>query len=1850
MDKLHFAHANMYDLLENDDVVVEIHENVVIRYSICMYCENILENTFCMCRVFPLYSDERVENIELFIRVVDTLECEQDVDDILKDVEEGLYEIYSDSSDSDIDSNVSSDSDDTDETWTSEQDILGNYDISFCMSSNEIAYHDFLEIEMEYMEISVALRFFTYYPDTCMDYMSMVEDYRRLRILRNRYSRAEYEPTYTPIREYYSNGEWIRDLTEEGVEPNPGPSHRSYYILYIHLIEEIQYLETELLRCQIEISRVDLEYRLNINKLIFETLCESEWIRDLTEEGIESNPGPHPREQIIGLYYFLIWQITETKEELCRWQMPSKYLELLCYLAICKMTLRTLQKSSWVRDLVREGVEPNPGPQFIKKFFRDEFQDEISASKCASYVADMDDTYGSAIGIVESFMLYVYQVANCRSKSEIIVAVINFIKHISTTGSGCLLTSPLTIHIILNIENTVGPMIQADDSNYMEMLTNVLESYDLFKNSKCYKKVYKLFLYLLSLSVFKKFGITMDSMSFTKIEQEALKKKYHIGPDFVHSILETLSFLYTRGVQSYKLGSIAPFYHDEAVYSKWANRVYIIKAQSKNLGNPEPHGITIYQYLSDLREIVDQGRIIVKSLKNSDIHAKSFIGKLLSDCEMLLCDAISKKEAQKSRDAPFPILLYGSSSIAKSTLTQLLFAYFGKLHNLPIDDEFIYTRNAADEYWVNFNTTQWCVLMDDIAYLNPDKSPTVDKTLNEIIQVVNSTAFVPTQAALEDKGRTPMRAKLVIATTNTKDIKANNYFSCPLAVQRRLPYVVEVKPKQEYLLNKTMIDGSKLPPIDDNCYPDYWDFIVYKVIPHELNVEGGTQYAKHQEIERFSDINEFLRWFGITSKSYLDIQYKEVSCKQKMRMTEVCSDCMYSKSLCKCAKVQAIEVRNPQSSDSWTDYPVMFLIWLSFNFGFLGRYLFYLALYKMVFVNYTHSSRVMRYFLYCVGRNQRNRFGGISSRRLEQILNVINVVLISSWIYKFILNRKKNDINNEQEKVKEQVVVEKTAEVIEEKVTVQGAKMQIGQRPQQDEIQVDNVWYKDDFAVTTLDISRKTSSMKGLDETKVLSLLYENCVHVTSYSNILDKKLHTKGFCVGGQFYLFNNHGIPAYQDLRIKFKFNAESEGVREQYDILVTSKMIRRFEDNDLCIIWCPQIRPRRKMTDLFCQSSLAGGHQGYLLCKTSIGTEDKFIAYNVQLLKQVSIPDLDITTDLWSSFTNKPTNMGDCGSILVSMSNCGPIILGIHVARYGDGRCMAIKVTQQFLECNISNFGIPMIQSGAVNYSSEYSPQYLIGVHPKSEVRYVTNGNALVYGSFAGFRSKHKSQVGLSPICHILSDYGYKIEHGPPVMSGWEIWRNNLLPSLEPQTHINIDLMLDCAHNFANDLIEGLSQSDLSKLIEYDDFTVMNGAAGVRFVDKINRSTSVGFPFNKSKKYFLENLDPQHDLAEPVKFTKEIQERIDYCTECYDNNTQYHPIYMGSMKDEPRSFQKIFEKNTRLFTGGPAEHIFVTRRELLSYTKVIQENKFVSECAAGTIAQSIEWDNIYKYLTKYGEDRIFDGDYKKFDKSMESTMIIMVFVVITDVLRKAGASEQHINRCWCIGYDLAFAFINFNGTLIQFMKGHVSGEALTVLVNSHCNSLYLRYAYSLVQPSGNCKDFKKNINLMTYGDDFVGGVHPNCNFSFILLKEAFSKMGLVVTPADKTAGDYSLMNISKISFLKRSFRYEESLGVFVCPLELASIHKSLMVNVKSKTISDDEQIVACIGSAVREYFWYGKEKFQEETKFLKEVITKVPGLAFYVRESTFPSWENLVESFWEISKNIPKVNFGEHVEEST
>jgi hypothetical protein len=177
-------------------------------------------------------------------------------------------------------------------------------------------------------------------------------------------------------------------------------------------------------------------------------------------------------------------------------------------------------------------------------------------------------------------------------------------------------------------------------------------------------------------------------------------------------------------------------------------------------------------------------------------------------------------------------------------------------------------------------------------------------------------------------------------------------------------------------------------------------------------------------------------------------------------------------------------------------------------------------------------------------------------------------------------------------------------------------------------------------------------------------------------------------------------------------------------------------------------------------------------------------------------------------------------------------------------------------------------------------------------------------------------------------------------------------------------------------------------------------------------------------------------------------------------------------------------------------------------------------------------------------------------------------------------------------------------------------------------------MRYAYALLSPDREPDQFASHVSLMTYGDDNIMSVSEQAPwFNHTTIVRAFASLGIVYTMADKESQSVPYIHISEASFLKRTWVWNEEVGNYLAPLDHDSIEKMLTVWVASKSVEPVYQLRSVITSAVREYFFYGREVYEEKRQLLRKIFVD-KGFVDYVEAYMFPTFDELI---WEFNNNV-------------
>nr|ULF99952.1 MAG: hypothetical protein 1 [Marnaviridae sp.] len=1437
--------------------------------------------------------------------------------------------------------------------------------------------------------------------------------------------------------------------------------------------------------------------------------------------------------------------------------------------------------------------------------------------------------------LIEDLHIFMKIIVGSKDATGYTIGLVSFIKF----RTGKTLFSQANLDALLNYFQTLF----ADDfetqsvEDVFSTARTYLDKYDELKNAPIFKKLYRLAMYALSFSVFDAIGIHFDFLKYSTLEAEAIRRKYHMGADFVQTLLTTLLFVCERGYQCWKTGSLDPIYHSGSSYEKWFDMAQSLKVKAQFLAFPEAQGFTLFEYLADLRECIDQGESIARHAVRVGDYEKKLVRCLVSDLNLILATQTTKREAQKERTAPFCVCLYGGSSIGKTTLTDMLFLQYGKTFDLPLGSEFKYTHNPTAKYWDGFNSSQWFVIMDDIAFMHPNKASEGDPSVMETLQTNNRVAFVPDQADLADKGRTPFRARCVVSTTNCEDLNAVHYFQTPLAMQRRFPYIIDAQVKPEFSKYECMLDSS-LTRVEQGEWPNYWNFVIKRPIPDGTNRCG--QRAKLEVVEKFDNSDDFLAWFSKCAIEHERVQTLVSDSSKNMSTIPLCKKCYRNQNKCTCFETQA----------GWTFYERTKKAALDIVLNTMQTRYFHDALSYTLRQPHVYA-RLEEAF---VAPSER-----LAELRAESNLDV---VLGSDEFHDASDGGHKADatfyeatrttFRNLGQKVQSNIgnpmllgtIVAacgvlmgayKFYKVMNPKHDLQTSiSSNIGTKPKGEEVATQNVWFRDDYELSAFDISSLSTSWKTLDDESIVKKLSNNLIHISAHRNVdgVDMVLNGRALCLGGHIYVTNNHNLKDCGDLQLSVVHGKTTNGISQNITVLLTQGEINRFPAKDLCVFRMRSLPPKKDITSLFAKEATSFKGCGILLARNQDGS---ILANPVAALHRTSYAD-GPTFRLVNPWMCKPqsiTQVGDCGALLLGKSNMGPVLLGCH--SLGNAlTAVSTTISKEFVDEALALFREPVVQCSTPLLNSESTAREIGPLHQKSVFRYLENGTANVYGSFSGFKQTPKSRVVPTLIQQSVIAEGYEVKHDKPVMAGWEPWRIAATDMVAPITQLDNTVVEECKEAFLNDILSSIDMDQLSQVSVYDDVTAMNGAAGVKFVDKMNRNTSMGNPWQRGKKFYIQPIPEQDGLTEPVEFVPEIQARIDSIIECYQRGERFMPNFCGHLKDEAVTFKKAALKKTRVFLGGPGDWSFVVRKYLLSVIRLIQNNRFVFETGVGTNACSTEWQDIRKYLTQNGESRMIAGDYGSFDKTMPPTIILAAYDIIREICVRAGYTNSELRVVQGIAEDTAFPLVDFNGDLVEFYGSNPSGHPLTVIINSLANSIYMRYCYAKLNPKKTASTFKQDVALMTYGDDNVMGVSKFAPyFNHTTIQAVLAEAGIKYTMADKEADSIPYINIDNVSFLKRRWVWCDDTNAYLAPLEEDSISKSLTVCVRSKTLSAEYHAIAVMESAYAEYFFYGKKKFLEKQAMFLRIVDK-NDLSDYLTPNSFPSWDELRDRFWRCS----------------
>nr|ULF99965.1 MAG: hypothetical protein 1 [Marnaviridae sp.] len=774
-----------------------------------------------------------------------------------------------------------------------------------------------------------------------------------------------------------------------------------------------------------------------------------------------------------------------------------------------------------------------------------------------------------------------------------------------------------------------------------------------------------------------------------------------------------------------------------------------------------------------------------------------------------------------------------------------------------------------------------------------------------------------------------------------------------------------------------------------------------------------------------------------------------------------------------------------------------------------------------------------------------------------------------------------------------------------------------------------NMWTVEDRAVTTVDfVPELCRDLVGFERklcknTLVFETYEPRDVGAWKYTGILT--------VLSNEHFLTNSHSIPLDIDCHF-IVYLGRNHLVSPKVEFTVKQSQIERISDRDIAIVRTRNLPALfNDISRNFVKASYNGVYDGFYLIKDIDGSVVKHEVYNIKKTHLTrSIQGKFFDMEVFKGKVSTPTKVGDCGAPLVALTGYGPVIVGFHAIFDLPDNVYAAKFSYE----DFQHFASEMqVQVGRIPIGD-------IEVYkaPKSYIDFHDSGNLMYHGELKTFRTRPHHNVVSSELASQI--YGRTLNgvlleerlYGP-VMDSWRAQQTGLKEFLQPVKDMDETLLIEISEVWVNHILTSLPPEELELISPCCLDAAVNGVPGMAYVDSIKRSTSMGFPYYKTKKAFLINLED--DLwPDGVQFTPEVEQKIAEWMDLLREGIRLHAVFSANLKDEAVSLKKLQAWKTRIFFSCPAELLVIVRMFYLGFARVVQRNRELFWVAIGLNTTSPEWDDLFHILSKFGIDTTIAGDHVFYDKKVKMLIMYYVMDAINKVCFASGQFSDEMKLMMeVLKYELMNPTVDFFGMLITLLGGEVSGHQLTTIFNCILNIFYLMYAYK--KAGYDLKDFFDNVIGVILGDDHVLCVSPNRPlYHHTHIKDVLEGLGLGYTMADKDSESRPYISLYEAPFLKRTFHYDVHLGVHVGRLEFNSIVKMITVQVRSKTVMLSTQLAQAICSATSEMFFYGEEAFNEFNSFINS-LNKSESLKQQMLEYPVLSYDGYKRRFWSSTK---------------
>lgn len=349
-------------------------------------------------------------------------------------------------------------------------------------------------------------------------------------------------------------------------------------------------------------------------------------------------------------------------------------------------------------------------------------------------------------------------------------------------------------------------------------------------------------------------------------------------------------------------------------------------------------------------------------------------------------------------------------------------------------------------------------------------------------------------------------------------------------------------------------------------------------------------------------------------------------------------------------------------------------------------------------------------------------------------------------------------------------------------------------------------------------------------------------------------------------------------------------------------------------------------------------------------------------------------------------------------------------------------------------------------------------------------------------------------------------------------------------------------------------------------------------------IHASTSPGWPLNlPGSENWKKKLFPFDGSEEQEKHIQAYEARINALIALYEEGIRPNFFYLDTLKAERRKLEKVETAGSRMFSAGPFDLLVLNRMYFGDFSTTFKRNRVKNWSGIGINPYSNDWNEVARHLARFEGLRnvqVGAGDYSGFDCTHNAQIHDVIVRMINQYYYMEDTKNNNIRSL--LFKEISNSRHIVEDKMVQWCGSMPSGNAMTIEINCIYNAIAFGYCYQRIlqsvpkQLNFRTSSFCENVVLIVVGDDNVFTVHPLLReyMNEMTLPIYMAELGLKYTTELKDTAKIPFRDLTEVSFLKRSWKWDPLLVRYVAPIELSV---ALEICYWTKSVSDWKLIAA-------------------------------------------------------------------------